>query len=345
LKSIWILLAATLCRSLFAQECCDGLPNVSARYKPECRTLDGFANLIVWTANESGADAWAEVLTTLGSSSTLDFAQIDFQWEPGFRVGFGYGMNLDQWDTQAYYTWFQTRGKESAAGLPGTIHSSFVGNFYVSNPKGLGLSGPTYSFAKIDWTIRYNILDWELGRNFWVSHALALRPFVGIKGGWIHQSMDSTWENPTFIGAQFVNPELFSIGKEQVNNRFWGIGPSIGMNSKWSLYKNGSNRLHLFGDFSGALMWGHWTFHDAYSNDAGQRISVGMQNINSGAATIRTFMGFGWEGAYPEVLVSMRLGYETQFWLDQLQYYSFIGGRLSNALTLQGGTFEIAFDF
>lgn len=330
---------------LSAQEFSEGIPNDSAKYNPGCASFDFFANLLVWTAREAGADCWAEILTLTTSSSKNDLIAVDFRWDPGFRVGVGYGMNRDQWDTQAYYTWFHTRGTESISSLPGTIHSGFLGNFYVSNPNGLGLSGPAYESAYVDWTIHYDIVDWELGRQFWVSRSLALRPFVGIKGGWINQSMHSTWENPAFNGSQFVNPQFFNTGVEKVKNDFWGIGPSIGINTKWNLFTGSFQLFNLLGDFSGALMWGHWTFDDTFDNDIGQHIFVGMDNINSGATTIRAFMGFGWEVCLKRCHLSTKLGYESQFWLDQLQFYSFIQGRLSNVLTLQGGTLELSLDF
>lgn len=333
------------CCALRGQQYCDGISNLSARCNPDCRSFDIFANLIVWTAREAGADCWAQVLTTTSSSSVNDLLEIDFKWDPGFRVGIGYGMGWDQWDTKAYYTWFHTKGKDFVSGLPGTVHSSFVGNFYVSNPNGLGLSGPSYERAHINWTIHFDMFDWDLGRNFWVSKSLALHPFAGLKGGWIHQSIHSVWENPAFVGPQFVNPQPFGTGLEKVKNHFSGIGPSFGINSKWNLHESSRQLLNLFGDFSGALMWGHWMFRDFFDNDIGEHISVGMQNINSGATTIRAFMGLGWEIYWNQWHLSTKLGYETQFWLNQLQYYSFIGGRLSHQLTLQGGTFEFAFDF
>src|SRR5262249_51985460 len=160
-----------------------------------------------------------------------DLHQVHFEWSPGFRVGVDYGMKHDQWDTQAYYTRFHTRGKDHASEGPGTVHSTFLGNFYVDNPQGSGLSGPSYQSASIDWTIRFNMFDWELGRHFWVSQSLSLRPFVGVKGGWIHQSIRSKWKDPNLVGAEF-----FKMGIEHIKNHFWGIGPEAGINTKWIFF-------------------------------------------------------------------------------------------------------------
>ncbi|NGX33951.1 MAG: hypothetical protein K1060chlam1_00295 [Candidatus Anoxychlamydiales bacterium] len=326
--------------SVNIQESNNGLPNISARAHLNSNDFDVFANLIIWTAKEVGADVWAEVIVS-GSTATNDLLEVNFGWDPGFRVGVGYGMKHDQWETQVYYTSFHTRGKDNISSEPGTVHSTFLGNFYVDNADGAGLSGPAYQKASIDWTIHFNMFDWELGRNYWISKSLALHPFLGIKGGWINQSIRSNWQNPNLSGADF-----FNIGTENLKNNYWGIGPGAGINTKWNLY-SGQSQFYLFGDFSGALMWGHWSFNDVFQNDISQQVSVDLQNINSGASMLRTFMGFGWNANFNQnrYRFSANLGYEMQFWLDQLQFYSFTGGRLVNVLTLQGGTLEFYFNF
>lgn len=341
-----VLIAAICCAlSLSAAEqsvSANGLPNSSARPHPNSSEFDIFAGLIVWTVKEAGSDCWAEVITSKGSTSSNDLRQVDFDWDPGFRIGLGYGLKHDQWDTQAYYTHFHTRGFDHVSNGPGTVHSAFLGNFYIDNSSGAGLSGPAYQSASIDWTIHFNMFDWELGRNFWVSKSLALRPFLGVKGGSIDQSIHTKWHNPALSGSAF-----FQEGRENLENNFWGIGPEAGLNTKWNLCAKKAQTFNLFGDFSGAIMWGHWSFGDRFKNDIGQQVSVRLKNIKSGASMVRAFMGFGWETNFNQnrYLLSTKLGYEMQFWLDQLQFYSFTGGRLVNALTLQGGTLELSFDF
>ncbi|MBS0653751.1 MAG: hypothetical protein JSR39_09560, partial [Verrucomicrobia bacterium] len=263
-------------------------------------------------------------------------------WDAGFRVGIGYGMKHDQWDTQLYYTRFHTDGHDHVSGGPGTIHSSFLGNFYVNNAEGAGLSGIAYQKGSIDWSIRYNIFDWELGRSFWVSKALSLRPFLGLKGGWIDQSIHSKWVDPDVAA-----PLFFHSGKENLKNNFWGVGPSAGLNTKWMALDVNNHRLWLFGDLSGAIMYGHWTFSDAFRNDIDQKVKVKLSHLNSGATMVRTWMGLGWDVLFSRgrYQFAAQLGYEMQFWFDQLQYYSFDDGRLVNELTLQGGTLEFRFDF
>lgn len=320
----------------------NGLPNVSSRFHPDSTGIDIFADLLVWCAKESGTEAWAQVLTSSGTHAQFDLRAVDFEWNAGFRVGVGYGMRHDQWDTQLYYTWFHTHGDGRASGGPGTVHSSFLGNFYVDNTQGAGLSGPAYQNASIRWAIRFNMFDWELGRSFWVSKALSLRPFVGLKGGWIHQKIHSTWQTPNLPASEF-----FNTATENLKNNFWGIGPCGGLNTKWMLFTRPNHTFSLFGDFSAAIMYGQWTFGDRYRNDIQQEIVIRSSHLKSGATMARGLMGFGWDAKFCQgrYQFSTKLGYEMQFWLDQLQFYSFDIGRLSNELTLQGGTLELRFDF
>ncbi len=340
----WFFSTILVCSSVYLEASQETLPVLEKEesLKPNVQVS---ADFLYWTAREAGSDVWAEVITSHGTTSLDDLRAVSFGWDPGFRVGVGYKTRYDFWDTKFTYTWFYTKGKDQVNSSAGTVHSSYTGGFLIDNTTGVGISGPAYQAAKIAWKIRFNIFDWELGRKYQATKSLSFRPFLGLKGGWINQSINSSWFNPdltTFVGA-----EPFSVGYENLKNDFWGIGPSFGVDSKWCLYSGTSNSLNLFGNLSGALMYGHWKFKDVYQNDIGQKINVGSSPISGGATMGRLVMGLGWDvhlykGRY---LLSSKIGYEAQCWLDQLQYYSFTGGRLVNELTLQGGTLEFTFAF
>jgi hypothetical protein len=320
------------------------LPNCSARLRNACQSFDLFADILVWTARESGSDNWAQISGPGGKSTEL--LQVSFPWDPGLRVGFDYGMEHDLWDTQLAYTWFRTKGRDRASSETLTetsgINSSFFGNFFVNNPTGAGLSGPLYQNASIQWAILFNVFDWELGRKFWISSSLSLRPFLGLKGGWIHQTIHSKWLIPNI-----PNPSSFGTAKENLKNNFWGVGPSGGLNTKWQLGTLRSHIFSLFGDFSGAILLGRWTFGDIYKNAVPIVISTKNSNIYGAASMLRGLMGFEWDTHFnrEQYYFSMKVGFESQFWLDQLQFYSFDIGKQDQALTLQGATIDFAFEF
>ena len=124
---------------LLAQTITNGFPNPSARCSKDSKSWDAFASLIVWTAGESGTDCWAEVIVNDGANNSNTLETIDFGWNPGVRAGLAYEIERDQWDTKFYYTWYYTRGKDSVQSGFGTVHSTFMGNFYLDNPNGEGI--------------------------------------------------------------------------------------------------------------------------------------------------------------------------------------------------------------
>lgn len=307
-------------------------------------TISG--DVLVWWVNESGADNWAQNFTTRGDKINADILPISFDADVGFRVGISHKIYHDNWDMLWSYSWFRTVGKDRSS-TNGEIASSFLGNFYINNSDGTHL-GPAYSSSAIEWTVLMNMFDWAMGRTSSVSKAVSLQPTIGLKGGWIYQSMDSRWGTPNFSSTNPMEiPIPFDTAKEDLKNNFWGIGPRGGLNMNWALPSIGAHTFSLFGDFAGALMYGHWTFRDKYKNDANEEVIVRLSTIKGAATMLQGFMGFSWKACFEDAnkFFMLRLGFESQIWLDQLQFYSLNTGRLNNALTFQGGTIDFQFGF
>lgn len=306
----------------------NGLPNISDRPVIESRNVDIFANALYWHASE-GID-WAFTITIEQNLETVDFKTFSFGWDPGFRVGIGYNMEYDQWDIQAYYTWFSTEEKATTSG---DITSPFLGSkvaLYTS-----------YQAAKIDWKIRFNIIDLDLGRSFLVSHFLSLRPFVGIKGGWIDQTIHTKWQNPLILGVR-----NFLTASENIKNNFGGGGPKVGINGKWILGNSGNNYFSLFGDFAAAYMWGNWTIRDQFIGILSTAsIEVGSRNL--GAFMLQGLIGIRFDCNFDKDRshFSMKIGYELEDWFNQYQVFDNLTGGQNNDLILQGLTVDLRFDF
>ncbi len=318
---------------------CDPLTNCLARPQNARQSFDLFADVLVWTVRESGTENWSQVI---GPGRTfLELQSVSFPWDVGVRVGFDYSFEFDQWDTLFAYTWFQTKGTDRV-NTPYEINPAFTGNFYVNNPSGNGFSGPLYQKGAIQWTILFNMFDLELGRKYWASSALSVRPFLGLKGGWIHQSANTQWLNPNI-----ANPSSFGTAKENIKNNFCGIGPCGGLDTTWKLGTVRNHIFSLFGDFSGATLLGRWTFSDIYSNAVPTVVSITTPNIFGAAFMLRGLMGFEWDTSFnaEQFYFTMRVGYESQFCLDQLQIYQFDIGLQDLLLTLQGASIDFAFDF
>ncbi len=186
------------------------------------------------------------------------------------------------------------------------------------------------------------MFDWELGQNYWISKGLLLRPFLGIKGGWINQSIHGEYFDLTISSVLTSNS-----GSERLKNNFWGIGPLGGLNSKWRVFNFGSIFFDFFGDVSMATMWGTWINTDVYKNSISKTYSVNMDNSNLGALMFKGFMGIELNVNFntDKSHFATKLGYEMQIWLNQLRLATFQLQRLHGDLTLQGLTFNCRFDF
>ena len=70
-----------------------------------------------------------------------------------------------------------------------------------------------------------------------------------------------------------------------------------------------------------------------------------MSPITGAATMLRGVVGFEWEQYFSRATSTVRLGYEAQLWLNQMQFYSYNIGRLNNVTSLQGGFLEWQLNF
>lgn len=291
-----------------------------------------FADLLVLKLREGSTENWGQIISPSGPNQTIALLDVPFHWQAGFRAGVGYHFAQNQYDTRVAYTRYKTQSTQYAAVESGGIYSAYLANFYVNNSSGANF-GPNYFNAGMEWDFLYNVVDLEIGHTFIIDKMLLLRPLIGLKTASIQQKIHTTWQNPSVTTN-------FSLATENLKNNFWGIGPYIGLDSTWFLFHNGSTALKLFGNITGGLLSGHWTFSDNYENNAPLSIDVNSSNINTAATMMIAQLGIEWSGCVIGNGFTARLGYEAQVWFNQVQYYSFNMGRLDNLMSLQGGLFE-----
>lgn len=287
------------------------------------------ADALYWFPTET--IDWAIVIRKNQNVQSATYQTIDFDWSPGFRVGLGYKMKHDEWNTNFTYTYFHAKTTMRAhGGDSGVVQSAFLG------PK-VSIVG-TFLSAKIHLNLDYHIFDWDLGRKVLVSDYLSLRPFIGVKGGWINQTLRSKWDKSIDILDLLIFP--FSAS-ENVKNDFAGAGPKGGVNGMWTFAKTKYGLFSLFGDFTAAYLWGHWDIKDKYQDSLFTTVFIKTRDRNLGALILQSYMGFG----YDRNRLSLKLGYEIEDWFNQYQVFDNGTGGHSNALLLQGLTFKIKADF
>lgn len=292
------------------------------------------ADFLYWNLNEGGTDY---VLTDKNTPGNTPFKgkskEIEFGWDPGFRVGIGYQFEEhDGWDGYLNFTWFQTEE-----------HS------HTHAPSGGGLI-PLWGYpftnaaekAKASWEFDFYNLDFELGRRYFVSKYLSVRPEFGIKSAWIYQHVKASFVD--------IDPTDIDDFKVRRKNDFWGIGPRAGIDATWFF----DSHFSLFGTTSAALLWGDFDVHEKEREKiANLEVFNFKADFHSIVPTAQLLLGFQWEANFNDSRNHFKImaGYEFQYWWRQNQMLefqssgSFNPDRYSEDVSLQGLTLDVRFDF
>ena len=137
-----------------------------------------FCDLLYWHASEEPSAVWSNAVNLYPAGSSFSAETMQFDWSPGFRVGFGHQADKDSWDAKLYWTYFRT---SQDAAVSGDI---VIPEFFSGAISG---DGRDYNAAAIDWNLTYNTIDLEAGRKFAVGESAWIRPSMGIKTAVIRQ--------------------------------------------------------------------------------------------------------------------------------------------------------------
>jgi hypothetical protein len=315
-----------------------GMINPSGR--PEVKDgADVFvtADLLVWQAHENGL---GYVVKANGPNLTKSHTrEPHFNWDPGFRVGFGINTPHDGWDLYANWTYFHTKARSEVS--KGTQYPVFANPDYVS--------GGTATSSNAKWKLNLNMIDVELGREFFVSKWLTLRPFIGLRNAWIYQRMN--------VG--YVSQDVENVGTGPANYytnmkcQFWGMGVRPGLDTQWGL----GSGFSFFGNTSLSLLYGffHQKQDQSYVQTGATTPTVGNTHSNRvGRVIVETEIGVRFEHmlANDRLHFAMQLGWENLMFFGQNQFDRFTASKdpaiyVANQgdLTIQGYTLSFRLDF
>lgn len=299
------------------------------------------ADFIWWKGVQNGLDyaisgvlgngaALAAVTTVSGKGNVKDPG---FGWEPGFKVGLGLNLSHDGWDLYAQYTWYQSNQSDSTTGIT-TITNSVP----AVSPVLIAIDETKRS---ANWDLHFNVIDVELGRNFYVSQFLTLRPHFGLKG---------TWQNQDYVvkiapTGGFTNNARGPYRSRQ-DHDVWGIGVRAGLNTAWYFVKNWS----IFGNIAWTAMWTDYDVDRRDTlvvDDTTTNVIVNTNLTQYDVRYVGEFeLGLRWEIWFYDdnYHFAIQAGWEEQIWIN---YGSFI--RLYNDvngdLNFHGLNLKLRFDF
>ena len=269
--------------------------------------------------------------------------QLPAQWDPGFRIGMGWNTDFDRWDVFADWTWFSAHTEETSTfSLP----ASGEMGYHTMWPASAGVDA--YSRVHASWHMWYNAIDLELGRAFYFTKALSLRPHAGLRGGWINQKFQSNFDLP----LTSANSKATFHGK----NDFWGVGPRIGINGNWHI---DNSQWSILCKTSGALLSGgtetRYISDYLVTVDGVPTPERDMQShFTQIVPTVQFFLGVDWGMCIDcnNYYIGVNAGWEANVYWNQFSLLSALNGynspvaTMSNqAVMIDGLTFNVHFDF
>ncbi len=272
---------------------------------------------------------------------------MDFSWDWGVRLGLGYNFLHDGWDALLSYTWFDNSGSDSRTGGVNDVVVPLRGSSEITENQ-----GAQFNFAKSansQFDLDVNLLDLGLGRSFFVSSSLSMRPHIGLRSAWIDLEQDTKYSGGTPDGSTNWGLGVNNVSVDDKCN-FWGLGPRAGFDTKWHL----GNGFSIFGNVAGSLLYGNFDVDhkEKYSADENARISLDA-NVHGFSPNVQFALGLGYDTYInnDKQHIGLGIGYENQYFWRQNQMLKIDDAsplkyeRYSEDVAMQGITFNFKFDF
>ncbi len=296
------------------------------------------ADFIYWATRMDGL-GYAVTNAAMNTTAKGSVSQPDLGWDPGFKVGLGYNLAHDGWDIFAEYTYLRPDASDSVASASGTmlrLWSNAFGNFG-------GISNTPIQSASASFCQDLNVLDVELGRNYFISRYLTLRPFFGVKASWI----DTTYDIRT------VDFQDSTFGVETaISQDTWAVGLRTGMDTVWWF----NQYFGIFGDFALSALWENFDVdrldttltYDADGNVIATLNSFWTNNcFTSLQSVFEIALGLEADAWFndDQFHFGVKAGWEMQYWPNQNQLFSLFEEGSHGDLGFMGFTLKFRFDF
>ena len=252
-------------------------------------------------------------------------------FEPGFKLGIGLDLGFDGWDAYGEYTWVsQPLQTNSFKTSDDTSYSTFI----LPDHSG-DLSVMPVTSAKSEREFQFNIIDAEMGRNFFISKRLTLRPHFGIKACRMFEKTNISEKGTTLVKETSLN----------FKQTLSGLGVRAGINTVWHMTRT----FGFYGDVALSTLWSAFynksvsktTSDDETTTHSIQNKSQSILPIVEAGIGL-TYMTWFNDDNYQ---LYAKAGWEQQAWIDY--NHNAITGLPNNTgiLSIQGVTIKAGFAF
>lgn len=316
------------------------------------------ADFIYWTSRQeglafarSGLADYSEAIA-LGNTPCGKTYYPKSKFSPGFKVGVGLNLGHDGWDTYLNYTWFHNNTKcghvvsSSATTAPIPLwEASTIGSLTAEKNFLVLSTFVNVGNSQAQWKLYFNNFDWELGRNFYISQYLTLRPYAGLKGNWMQQKYNVSYSD--FLASDIsMDVDVVKMHQEQ---KFWGVGIRTGLDTSWYFDKNWS----MFANTALSSLWGRYkvTRQDLTLALKATDYNIIINTVND-FHTVKPVLELQLGARYDywfcddDYHFGIEAAWEQQVWFNQGQFIKYLEPDSSDAnLVLQGLTVDFRFDF
>lgn len=324
-----------------------GAKTAPARAEPNGKGWFFTLDVLYWQSKVGGAE-YAESMPSFTNAIVYEFSTREpkFDWTFAFKAGLGYDFFHDSWDAHAEYTYFRNTGHDKyGVSLPAVIIPRDSDALTVT--AGTGRTKAAFATtSSSDLKLRLDDFIVDLGRAFFVSKNLSLRPNVGLKASWITLKQSSRFSGGGIAYSYVVlgsTVHVQGLGNgtvyESLEQKFFGLGPRAGMDSKWHL----GNDFSIYGNVTGALLFGYFRrdFTFTYS-DLPSNIISSNKKWHRLTPTVDFELGL----VYDRYIMcdtqhfSIALGYENQYYWD----LSYLSG-IPTGVGMYGVNLNLRWDF
>lgn len=287
---------------------------------------------VYWNANQDGMEyaidnhvrtlleipSAVEDILPLNNLIDASYVTPNFDWDFGFKIGLGYNTTCDGWDIGATWTWYRSKARDHVEAEFSENHTLIALWSAYNDPLGHATFA---SDIETSWELQLNLIDIELGREFWVSKKMTFRPFIGLRIAFIDQEFDIQHKG----GSWLVDDDGPLNNLVELDNDFQGVGVRTGLNSIFHL----GCGWGIYGDLGVSIVYGRFDINEKETNREAYNlydkipIMETKDHFRASRAMLDLGLGIQWGGLFCECQygITVSLGWEQHLFFDQNQFW------------------------
>lgn len=214
-------------------------------------------NGVVGPGEDPDVNGGAGITAIWGLNNLVDakFLNPNYKWDFGFKLGLGYNTTCDGWDIGVLWTWYRGKANDHVEAEQGD-NAVLLPLWSAYAP----LQGLTLYATDIEtnWNLELNLVDIDMGREFWTSKYLTMRPHIGVRIAFLDQKYKIAHKGGSFSANSNAGANPIQTGVNNtvlMHNDFSGAGIRAGLETVWNL----GCGWGLYGDFSLSIIYGRFS--------------------------------------------------------------------------------------